>query len=154
MPNTSSSSAAALGRTNDRPGGRGSIVRTKKLLSSLYSFIGEYHGGKEEKSPQCRRPGAAAAAAAGGGATRWSRFQRLRSSIDDRLRVARDAMEERSDPRRLLNPRDAIAADSNIREALRCAEGGWRELSELHGTEAKKRRSKFASEELDEMSRT
>ena len=122
---TLSSAAAAIARTHDRPGGRARIGKTKKLLSSLFSFIGDHQiigevagGGKKKKKktvrsnsdgkqvvverqhriaslsfvPQCRtRPGGT------GRGTRWSRFQRLHSSIVDHLHVTRILMEERSD---------------------------------------------------------
>ena len=193
---SSSSSAAAAAaakvHTHDRPGGRvGKIGKTKKLLSSLFSFIGDRQiigevagGGKKKKKttarsnsddeeqvvvsvaqqqqriapsssfgPQCRtRPGGT-----GGGTTttRWSRFQRQHSSIVDHLHVARMSMEtERSDTRRLLNPRDAIAAESKIREAIRHSEEGWRVLGDMHAMETRKKKSKFSMEELDEMRRS
>ena len=194
---SSSSSAAAKVRAHDRPGGRvGKIGKTKKLLSSLFSFIGDHQiigevaaGGGEKKTtvrsnsddkeqvvavvvahqqriassssfgPQCRtRPGGGT----GGGTTttRWSRFQRQHSSIVDHLHVARISMEtERSDDddvrRRLPSPaRDAIAAESNIREAIRHSEEGWRMLGDMHAVETRKKKSKFSTEELDEMRRS
>lgn len=192
---TLSSAAAAIARTHDRPGGRARIGKTKKLLSSLFSFIGDHQiigevaagGGKKKTTvrsnsddkeqvavvvahqqritssssfgPQCRtRPGGGT----GGGTTttRWSRFQRQHSSIVDHLHVARISMEtERSDDddvrRRLPNPaRDAIAAESNIREAIRHSEEGWRMLGDMHAVETRKKKSKFSMEELDEMRRS
>jgi len=54
---TLSSAAAVIACTHDHPGGRARIGKTKKLLSSLFSFIGDHQiigevgrgGGEEEE---------------------------------------------------------------------------------------------------------
>ena len=55
---TLSSAVVAIACTHDRPGGRARIGKTKKLLSSLFSFIGDHQiieevgGGEEEEEEE------------------------------------------------------------------------------------------------------
>ena len=47
------------------------------------------------------------------------------------------------------NPKDAIAAQAEIRELIRQSSDEWGELNELYKKEARKKKSKFTSEELE-----
>jgi hypothetical protein len=117
----------------------------QKLISALFD-------NRKKKNEHVTR--VASIGAGRRGARTRSRFLSLQSSVVDRLRCARDSMEERSDLGRLLNPRDAIAVEARIREILLLAEEEWRELNDLHGGEVNKRRSKFTAEELDAQCRS
>ena len=92
----------------------------------------------------------------GGGASKTrSRFLSLETSIVDGLRSLHYDISVRNDVNRLiLNPRDAISADVKIRNDLIAIVETWRELEGIHDAEARKTRSKFASDELDDMRRT
>lgn len=132
----------------------------RKLISSLFS--GEGDGGKKKKKGGSTTRAVAPVVVVlrgdgggrGGASKTRSRFLMLQASIVDRLRIVRDTIDARHDVRRLLNPRDAIMADARIRDDMRSIADEWHELSGIHDAEAGKRRSKFASEELDEMRRT
>ena len=77
-----------------------------------------------------------------------SRFLELKSSIVDHLKNVHTLLEEQSNSKR-NNPKEAIAAQAELRELIRQAGDEWGELNELYKKEARKKKSKFTVEELE-----
>ncbi|KAL7480416.1 hypothetical protein ACHAW6_006107 [Cyclotella cf. meneghiniana] len=124
------------------------------LLTKLYS-IQEQVGAVEKSSPADKIARAAAAGAQqstmgkGRKAQKTgSRFLELKSSIVARLKTVHEMMGEQSNSKR-TNPKEAIAAQAEIRELIRQSSDEWAELNELYKKEARKKKSKFTPEELE-----
>lgn len=77
-----------------------------------------------------------------------ARFLELKSSIVDHLKNVHTLIDEQSNSKR-NNPKEAIAAQAEIRELIRQAGDEWGELNELYKKEARKKKSKFTLEELE-----
>ena len=122
------------------------------LLTKLYD-IQEQVGVKEktsaeEKRNRAEQAGQLTMGKGKKGKKTGSRFLELKSSIVDRLKTVHGLIEEQSESRR-LNPKEAIAAQAEIRELIRQASDEWGELNEMYKKEARKRKSKFTPEELE-----
>ncbi|KAL9187081.1 hypothetical protein ACHAXT_010801 [Thalassiosira profunda] len=122
------------------------------LLTKLYD-IQEQVGAKEktsaeEKRNRAEQAGQVTMGKGKKGKKTGSRFLELKSSIVDRLKTVHGLIEEQSESRR-LNPKEAIAAQAEIRELIRQASDEWGELNEMYKKEARKRKSKFTPEELE-----
>ena len=72
-----------------------------------------------------------------------SRFLELKSSIVNHLKEVHALIEEQSASKR-NNPKEAIAAQADIRELIRQASDEWSELNDLYKKEARKKKSKVA----------
>lgn len=81
-----------------------------------------------------------------GGKKSGSRFLSLKSKVVERLQSIHEMMEQ---TKGLSNSKDIISHQASIREELRQAQDDWNELNSLYQAEAKKKRSKFTSEELE-----
>ena len=77
-----------------------------------------------------------------------SRFLELKSSIVSRLKTVHTMQEEQIQSKR-TNPKEAIAAQAEIRELIRQCSDEWGELNELYKRESRKKKSKFSAEELE-----
>ena len=122
------------------------------LLTKLYD-IQEQVGAKEktsaeEKRNRAEQAGQLTMGKGKKGKKTGSRFLELKSSIVDRLKAVHGLIEEQSESRR-INPKEAIAAQAEIRELIRQASDEWGELNEMYKKEARKRKSKFTPEELE-----
>ncbi|KAL3769216.1 hypothetical protein ACHAW5_001948 [Stephanodiscus triporus] len=138
------------------------MVVTKKqdedlnlLLTKLYA-IQEQVGAKdkttdEEKRLRAENSGKSASMSMGKGKRgkkAGSRFLELKSSIVTSLKAVHGLIEEQANSKR-TNPKEAIAAQAEIREYVRKAGEEWEELNELYKKEARKNKSKFTKEELE-----
>jgi len=125
------------------------------LLTKLYA-IQEAVGASEKTSDEEKRLRAQQAGAASStimGSTKkskkkGSRFLELKSSIVDALKTVHKLIDEQNRSKR-TNPKEAIAAQAEIREYVRTAEVEWGELNEIYKREARKTKSKFTTEELE-----
>jgi hypothetical protein len=127
------------------------------LLTKLYA-IQEAVGASEktsdeEKRIRAQQAGTSAASSSIMGSTKkskkkGSRFLELKSSIVDALKTVHKLMDEQNKSKR-TNPKEAIAAQAEIREYVRSAEVEWGELNEIYKREARKTKSKFTTEELE-----
>ena len=123
------------------------------LLTKLYS-IQETVGAKEkssdeEKKARAEQAGQQVSMGKGKKAKKTgSRFLELKSSIVDRLKTVHGLIEEQSNSKR-SNPKEAIAAQAEIREQIRQASDEWGELNALYKKEARKKKSKFTPDELE-----
>jgi hypothetical protein len=123
------------------------------LLTKLYS-IQEQVGAKEkstdeEKRLRAQNAGQQITMGKGKkGQKKGARFLELKSSIVDTLKTVHGLIEEQANSKR-TNPKEAIAAQAEIRELVRNAGDEWNELNELYKKEARKNKSKFTSEELE-----
>jgi len=77
-----------------------------------------------------------------------SRFLELKSSIVARLKQVHGLVEEQSTSAR-NNPKEAIAAQAEVRDLIRQASDEWSELNEMYKKEARKKKSKFTVEEME-----
>ena len=125
------------------------------LLTKLYA-IQEQVGAKDpssaaEKRSRAEQAGQQQSATMGRGRKAkkaGSRFLELKSSIVEHLRNVHALLEEQRNGK-TLNPKEAIAAQAEIREVIRRSSDEWTELNELYKGEARKKKSKFTSEELE-----
>jgi len=85
-----------------------------------------------------------------------SRFMELKSSVVSRLRKVHGLLEEEAKRNQGLmsvasgnNPKEVIARQAEIREEIRQAEDEWKEMQGLYKREARKKRSKFTTEQLE-----
>ena len=123
------------------------------LLTKLYN-IQEQVGAKEkssdeEKKNRAEQAGQQVSMGKGRkGKKTGSRFLELKSSIVDRLKSVHALIEEQQGGKG-INPKEAIAAQAEIRELIRQASDEWSELNELYKKEARKKKSKFTLEELE-----
>jgi hypothetical protein len=126
------------------------------LLTKLYA-IQEAVGASEktsdeEKRVRAQQAGTAASSSIMGSTKKskkkGSRFLELKSSIVDALKTVHTLMDEQNRSKR-TNPKEAIAAQAEIREYVRTAEVDWGELNEIYKREARKTKSKFTTEELE-----
>lgn len=122
------------------------------LLTKLYD-IQEQVGAKEKSSKEdklsrAQQAGQVVMGKGKKGQKKGSRFLELKSNIVDRLKSVHSLIEEQSNSKR-NNPKEAIAAQAEIRELIRQASDDWSELNELYKKEARKKKSKFTSEELE-----
>ncbi|EED86733.1 predicted protein [Thalassiosira pseudonana CCMP1335] len=122
------------------------------LLTKLYD-IQEQVGAKEKSSKEdklsrAQQAGQVVMGKGKKGQKKGSRFLELKSNIVDRLKSVHSLIEEQSNSKR-NNPKEAIAAQAEIRELIRQASDEWSELNELYKKEARKKKSKFTSEELE-----
>lgn len=124
------------------------------LLTKLYT-IQETVGAKEKSSEDDKKARAQQAGhqVMGSGKKaqkKGSRFLDLKSSIVDRLKTLHGLIEEQTGGNgKRSNPKEAIAAQAEIREQIRQAEDEWAELNELYKKEARKKKSKFTPEEME-----
>jgi len=124
------------------------------LLTKLYT-IQETVGAKEKSSDDDKKARAQQAGhqVMGSGKKaqkKGSRFLDLKSSIVDRLKTLHGLIEEQTGGNgKRSNPKEAIAAQAEIREQIRQAEDEWAELNELYKKEARKKKSKFTPEEME-----
>ena len=123
------------------------------LLTKLYE-IQEQVGAVEKTSSDDKKARAAAAGqqlqmGTGKKAQRkGSRFLELKSSIVARLKTVHKIQDEQMNSNR-TNPKEAIAAQAEIRELIRQSSDEWSELNELYKRESRKKKSKFTPEELE-----
>jgi len=122
------------------------------LLTKLYG-IQEQVGAKEktsdeEKKNRAEQAGQVTMGKGKKGKKTGSRFLELKSSIVDRLKNINTLIEEQSSSKR-SNPKEAIAAQAEIRELIRQASDEWSELNDMYKKEARKKKSKFTTEELE-----
>lgn len=123
------------------------------LLTKLYT-IQEQVGAKEkssdeEKQNRAQQAGQHVAMGKGKkGKKTGSRFLELKSSIVDSLKTVHGVIEEQGNSRG-KNPKEAIAAQAEIRELIRQASDEWEELNQMYKKEARKKKSKFTVEELE-----
>ncbi|KAL7529911.1 hypothetical protein ACHAWF_003156 [Thalassiosira exigua] len=122
------------------------------LLTKLYT-IQEQVGATEKTSDEDKKNRAENAGQVTMGKGRkgkktGSRFLELKSSIVEHLKGAHALIEEQTNSKR-NNPKEAIAAQAEIRELIRQASDEWAELNEMYKKEARKKKSKFTQEELE-----
>lgn len=123
------------------------------LLTKLYS-IQEQVGAVEKSSSDDKKARAEAAAQqiqmgkSKKAQKKGSRFLELKSSIVSRLKTVHEMQEEQIQSKR-TNPKEAIAAQAEIRELIRQSADEWGELNELYKRESRKKKSKFTPEELE-----
>ncbi len=122
------------------------------LLTKLYA-IQEQVGAKEKSTDEEKRlralnAGQVTMGKGKKGQKKGARFLELKSSIVDTLKTVHGLIEEQSNSKR-TNPKEAIAAQAEIRELSRKAGEEWNELNELYKREARKNKSKFTPEELE-----
>lgn len=125
------------------------------LLTKLYT-IQEQVGAKEkssdaEKAARAARAGQEVEMGRGKkGKKKGSRFLELKGSIVEQLRRIHGLREEQGGKKqRGGDPKEAIAANAEVRELVRQAGDEWAELNELYKREARKKKSKFTPEELE-----
>jgi len=127
------------------------------LLTKLYG-IQEEVGAKPKSSEQEKFNRASNTASMGRGKKAkqvGSRFVELKSSIVTRLKSIHALLEEEQERARANfsiaanNPKEIIARQARIREEIRQAGDDWTDLDAIYKNEARKRKSKFTSEELD-----
>lgn len=137
-------------------------VEITSLLTKLYTMA-EDVGAKTKTSDaeKQQKAGAAATASTGMGQGRaakkaGSRFLDLKSTIIEELQNVHKMMEDESQRQsgktsvaQGNNPKEIIAAQTEIRQAIRKLEQNWEELNSLYSNEAKKRKSRFTPEELE-----
>ena len=124
-----------------------------ELLTKLYS-IQEDVGARPKTSTQEKRNRAEHSAMQGKGRAAkkaGSRFMELKASVVDRLKKLHQYLDidKGSNVVSGNNPKDEIKRKSDIREETRKAEEEWAEMNTLYKNEAKKKRSKFTTEQLD-----
>jgi hypothetical protein len=122
------------------------------LLTKLYE-IQEQVGAVEKTSNSDKQARAAAAGQIQMGKgkkaqKKGSRFLELKSSIVARLKTVHEMQDEQLNSKR-TNPKEAIAAQAEIRELIRQSSDEWAELNELYKKESRKKKSKFTVEELE-----
>jgi len=123
------------------------------LLTKLYT-IQEQVGAKEQSSDEEKRHRAEQAGQqvqmgkGKKGKKTGSRFLELKSSIVRHLRALHALIEEQSASKR-NNPKEAIAAQAEVRDLIRQASDEWSELNDLYKKEARKKKSKFTVEEME-----
>mmetsp|Transcript_28679 Transcript_28679/g.51832 ORF Transcript_28679/g.51832 Transcript_28679/m.51832 type:complete len:314 (-) Transcript_28679:116-1057(-) len=127
-------------------------VELTLLLTKLYT-IQEQVGAKEkssdeEKKNRAEQSGQVTMGKGKKGKKTGSRFLELKSSIVDNLKSVHALIEEQSASKR-NNPKEAIAAQAEIRELIRQASDEWSELNDMYKKEARKKKSKFTLEELE-----
>lgn len=134
-------------------------VEITSLLTKLYT-LQENVGAKSKTTDAEKQQKAAATAVSMGqgraGKKAGSRFLELKSTIINRLQDVHKMLEEeaarvagKTSVAQGNNPKEAIAAQSEIREQIRQLNVEWTELNSLYTNEAKKRRSRFTPEELE-----
>lgn len=132
-----------------------------ELLTKLYG-IQEDVGAKPKTTLEEKRNKAenATAMAGKGRAAKkaGTRFVELKGMIVDRLKkihrlIDDEVQRNRSDTGFSVvggnNPKEAIQRQNTIREEIRLADEEWKDLDGLYKNEARKRKSKFTSEQLD-----
>ena len=134
------------------------VARTKQdeeltlLLTKLYTIqeqVGAVEkSSSEEKKNRAEQAGQVTMGKGKKGKKTGSRFLELKSSIVDRLKQVHTLIEEQNASKR-NNPKEAIAAQAEIRELIRQAQDEWGELNEMYKKEARKKKSKFTQEELE-----
>lgn len=122
------------------------------LLTKLYT-IQEQVGAvdkssDEDKKNRANQAGQVTMGKGKKGKKTGSRFLELKSSIVGGLKSVHTLIEEQSNSKR-NNPKEAIAAQAEIRELIRQASDEWSELNEMYKKEARKKKSKFTQEELE-----
>lgn len=122
------------------------------LLTKLYD-IQEQVGATEkssdeEKKKRAEQAGQVQMGKGKKGKKTGSRFLELKSSIVNHLKEVHALIEEQSASKR-NNPKEAIAAQADIRELIRQASDEWSELNDLYKKEARKKKSKFTAEEME-----
>lgn len=110
------------------------------LINKLNRIQKEIGGGKKNDSYASRR------------GVVLDRFIDLRHTIADRLDVIKTSIEEVKKLEKVpgSDPKLLIGAQSKVRNELAQVNDEWRELDTIYRLEAKKRRSKFSPEELQE----
>jgi len=85
-----------------------------------------------------------------------TRFMEIKGSIVDRLKTVNQLLQEQADRESGKtsvaagnNPKEVIAAQNQMREEIRQMEVEWEELNALYKSEARKKRSKFTTQELE-----
>ena len=131
-------------------GGKNQNEDLTTLLTKLYEMQEEV-GAKPKTTSEEKRQKAENVAPVDfgkgrGGKKSGSRFLSLKSKVVDRLQSIHEMMEQ---TKGLSNSKDIISHQASIREELRQAQDDWNELNSLYQAEAKKKRSKFTSEELE-----
>mgnify|MGYP000499753889 CR=1 FL=1 len=134
------------------------VARTKQdeeltlLLTKLYTIqeqVGAVEkSSSEEKKNRAEQAGQVTMGKGKKGKKTGSRFLELKSSIVDRLKQVHTLIEEQNASKR-NNPKEAIAAQAEIRELIRQAQDEWGELNDMYKKEARKKKSKFTQEELE-----
>ena len=134
------------------------VARTKQdeeltlLLTKLYTIqeqVGAVEkSSSEEKKNRAEQAGQVTMGKGKKGKKTGSRFLELKSSIVDRLKQVHALIEEQNASKR-NNPKEAIAAQAEIRELIRQAQDEWGELNDMYKKEARKKKSKFTQEELE-----
>ncbi|KAL7531768.1 hypothetical protein ACHAXR_004220 [Thalassiosira sp. AJA248-18] len=122
------------------------------LLTKLYT-IQEQVGAvdkssDEDKKNRANQAGQVTMGKGKKGKKTGSRFLELKSSIVGGLKSVHTLIEEQSNSKR-NNPKEAIAAQAEIRELIRQASDEWSELNGMYKKEARKKKSKFTQEELE-----
>jgi hypothetical protein len=125
------------------------------LLTKLYS-IQEDIGAKPKSSDEDKRIKAETIATMGQGKKtekKGSRFLELKSSIVDRLKqIKLYKKQPKKKPAAGYggdNARELIQLQSQVREGLRQAGDEWNEMDAIYKKEARKKKSKFTTEELE-----
>lgn len=131
-------------------GGQNQNEDLTTLLTKLYEMQEEV-GAKPKTTSEEKRQKAENVAPVDfgkgrGGKKSGSRFLSLKSKVVERLQSIHEMMEQ---TKGLSNSKDIISHQASIREELRQAQDDWNELNSLYQAEAKKKRSKFTSEELE-----
>lgn len=126
-----------------------------ELLTKLYT-IQEDIGAKPKTSLEDKKAKAENVAVMGStkkSQKKGSRFLDLKSTILDRLKNIHDTMKETKEKEQAGmggdNAKDIIKMQAEIREQIRQAGDEWNELDEIYKREARKKKSKFTTEELE-----
>ena len=124
-----------------------------ELLTKLYA-IQEDVGARPKTSAQDKRNRAEHSAMQGKGRAAkkaGNRFMELKTSVVSRLKALHGYLEKDTGLNVINgnNPKDEIKRKSDIREETRKAEVEWGEMNTLYKSEARKKRSKFTTEQLD-----
>jgi hypothetical protein len=126
-----------------------------ELLTKLYT-IQEDIGAKPKTSEEEKKVKAENIAVMGKGKKaekKGSRFLELKSAIVDRLKSIHRLLKETKEKEGAGfggdNAKDIIKMQAQMREEIRQAGDEWKELDEIYKKEARKKRSKFTTEELE-----
>ena len=123
-----------------------------ELLTKLYS-IQEDVGARPKTSAEEKRNRAEHSAMQGKGRAAkkaGSRFMELKASVVSRLKKLHEYLDkDKTSVVNGNNPMDQIKQKSAIRDETRLVEEEWNEMNTLYKNEAKKKRSKFTTEQLD-----
>lgn len=125
------------------------------LLTKLYT-IQEDIGAKPKTSQEEKKAKAENVAVMGStkkAQKKGSRFLDLKSTILDRLKTVHTLLKETKEKEQAGmggdNAKDIIKMNAEIREQIRQAGDEWNELDEIYKREARKKKSKFTTEELE-----